>query len=503
MGVAPFTGLSAVLLGVVGAGVLLAALRGHRRGFIPTVISLSGVILSALVAAPLAEWLSDFPAEKAGELLFDLVSALETLSGTFPSLNVLVVAGADALISPLIFLILFGLMRGITGIVAGILLRGPFRPRPDDTGDSMYEGDNAPWHRRHGRLMGGMIGGICGFIVSLILLSPVVGYFSFADTLLTATDSFKLKWSSFGVAEEQIETVRDTLNDPVATLLEATGGGLIFDSYAGTRLNDRRVYLRREAEACTAVVTDFASAMKLLQKPGSMTSEQRETLANLGDRINGSEAAKLLAADTLNNVAKAWLDGRPFMKLSRPAFGERIESLMMGALEVCSESTSVCVGRDISTLLNIYLIAADNGLLSDMSYDELANSLEAEGVLDLIYNELLSNPCMVHLASKMTDMALSLMASALEYSDFDKTKLDGLMGDLSDALNSIKVSDMSNAERVESLKKYTLEYAEKYGVKLPNSLAEMAAVAFMEKLGGGGKVTPDDLYELLRQYAKG
>ncbi len=503
MRVAPFTGLSAILLGIVGVCVLLAALRGHRRGWIPTVISLSGVILSALVAAPLALWLSDRPAETAAELIFDAVSALETLTVTFPSLNALVVAGADALLSPILFLILFALMRGITGIVAGILLRGPLRPRPDDAADPMYEGDNAPLHRRHSRALGGVTGGICGFIVSLILLSPVVGFFSFADTLLSATDSFQIKWSSFGVSEEQITSVRDTVNDPAATLLEAVGGGLVFDSYASTRLNDKRVYLRREAEACTAVVTDFASAMKLLQKPGSIAPEQREMLAGLGDRIGGSEATTLLAADILNNVAEAWLDGRSFMKLSCPAFGERIAPLMLGALEVCAESTPDCVGRDISTLLNIYLIASDHGLLTDMSYDELANSLEAEGVLDLIYNELLANPCMAHLASKMTDLALSLMASALEHSDFDKSKLDGLMGDLSDALNRVKLSDMSNAERVEAMKKYALEYADKYGIRLPNSLAEMAAVAFMEKLGGGGKITPDDLYALLKHYAKG
>ena len=498
-----FTQLSAVLLGAVVVSVLLSALRGCRRGLIPTAISLSCVLLSALTAAPLAVWLSDLPAKKAGELLFELVDVLETLTATFPSLDVLVVAGADGLISPVLFLLLFGFLRGITGIAAGILLRGPLRPRPDDAADPMYEGENAPWHRRHGRLLGGAAGGICGFLVALILLSPVVGVLSFADTLLSATDSFQIKWSSFGVAAEQVESARETVNDPVATVLEAAGGGLIFDSYANTRLNERRVYLRREAEACAEMAADLAGAMKLLQKPGSIPPEQRETLAGLGDRINGSEAAKLLAADTLNNIAEAWLDGRSFMKLSCPAFGERIESLMMGALEVCAESTADCVGRDISTLMNVYLIAADSGLLSDLSYDELADSLDEEGVLNLIYNELLDNPCMAHLGVRMTDLALSMMASALESSDFDRERLDGLMGELSDAFNRINGMDLSNSERVDSLKQYTLEYAEKYGIKLPSSLAEMAAVAFMDKLGGGGKVSPDDLYDLIRRYANG
>ena len=499
-----FTMLSLALLLTVGAGVFLEALRGYRRGLVWTAISLSSVIFSGLVAAPLTVWLSDYPAGWIGKKVPELLGILDALFAQFPSLKALITAGVDAVISPFLFLILFSVLRGITGAVVNLLNRKWIRLRPDDPSDPIYESEHAPWYRRHGRLVGGCIGGLCGWVVALILLSPVVGFLSCTSTILDTTDSFKVKWSNYGLNEAQVESIRDTVNDPVSNVLEAMGGGVIFDSYANTRLNGRRAYLRHETEACSLMVTDMVSSMKLLQKVDRLTPEQRALLAGLGDRINQSEAAKMLAADTLNNVAGAWLDGRTFMKLACPSFGGQIDSLMQGALQVCAESTAHCVGRDISTLLDIYLIAADCGLLSDLTYDELAVILDEDGVINLIYNELLDNPCMAPLAGELTNVALRMMASALEFSDFNELKLDGLMKDLSDAMNLVNGMGTTNAERVESMKEYTKYYAEMYGMKLPDSLAEMAAVAFIDKLGDtGGKITSDQLYDLLEQYMPG
>ncbi len=499
-----FTMLSTLLLLTVGVSVFLEALRGYRRGFAQTAVSLSAVVFSALVSAPLAVWLSDYPTKLLDRKVHEILPVLDNLASQFPSLDTLIIAGMDALLSPFLFLILFYILRGIARLVLGILFKKHLRLRPDDPSDPMYESENAPWYRRHGRLVGACTGGVCGLISAMIILSPVVGFLSVTNTMLEATDSFKIKWSTYGLDADQVKEIRVTVNDPVSNVLEAMGSGLIFDSYACTRLNGQRVCLRRETEACATVVTDMVSSMKLLQEPEDMTPKQKERLAGLGDRIGKSETAKMLAADTLNNVANAWLDGRDFMKLSCPSFGDNIDSIMQGALQVCAESTAACVGRDISTLLHIYLIAADSGLLGDLTYEELATTLDEDGVINRIYNELLDNPCMAHLANEMTHVALNMMASALEFSDFSEQKLDSLMKDLSNSMNLVNGMGGTTEERVESMKDYTLYYAKMYGMELPDSLAEMAAVAFIDRLGSsGGKVTSDQLYDLINEYMKG
>ena len=69
-----FTSLSAALLLVVAVAVFWGIRRGMRRGLTPTVFTLSAVAVSALAAAPLAVWLSDYPVKAMAELIFrDLI----------------------------------------------------------------------------------------------------------------------------------------------------------------------------------------------------------------------------------------------------------------------------------------------------------------------------------------------------------------------------------------------------------------------------------------------
>ena len=79
-----FTSLSAALLLVVAVSVFWGVRRGMRRGLTPTALTLSAVAVSALVAAPLAVWLSDYSAKAMAtytpyRILYDFqVSVIES-----------------------------------------------------------------------------------------------------------------------------------------------------------------------------------------------------------------------------------------------------------------------------------------------------------------------------------------------------------------------------------------------------------------------------------------
>ena len=494
--------LTAVLVLVVVAGIFIEVLRGYRRGLVWMAVSLATVVLSALIAAPIAVWLSDFPAKRLGGVLLELLPTLEVLSETFPSVLSLITAIADVLLSPVLFVAFYLILRLIARVIVSILFRKALVPLPDDPGDPMYEGENAPWYRRHSRLLGALTGGLCGLVASMILLSPVVGILSTADHLLNGENGYRIKWESMGFEEELVDSVKSVASDPAVSVLEAMGCGLIFDASACTRLNENTVYLRREADACMAVTDDIVVIVGILQSPADITTEQRDALTHLGERIEASEVIKMIAADTVNLIADTWLEGNTFMKIAKPEFGELVDPLMTGILQVCADSNASCVGRDIETLLNIYLIAVDNELLTEPDYDELAGSLGEGGVLNLIYDELMKNPCMDHLAGKLTDMSLRIMMSAIEWSDISEHKLEGLMTDLSGALNEINTQSGTAEERVQYMKEYTLQYAEKYGIQVPPALAEMASVALLDKLGDrGSSLTSDDLWDFLREFS--
>ncbi len=499
-----FTILSATLLLLLAVGIIPRAMRGYRQGFGRTAISLAMTVLCGLIAAPLAVLLSDYPTALLAECLPRWVPVLANYAAKFPAVLVLLPAILDVVLSPVLFVLLFVTLRYAIGEPVAGVLGERFAPKAHDPDDPIYESRNAPWHRRHSRLLGGITGGICGFMVALILLSPVVGLLSVADTALATADRIRVKWSAYGLEEEHVELMHDLTGDPVAKVLEAAGGGMIFDATANTYINGRYTVLRDEVDLCTDLVADAMAVVPVLKDMRKIPPAKREILAGLGDKIDRSEVARLVAADVVNLAAGAWQDGKTFMKVPCPKFNEHLEPLINGILSVCAVSAPDCVGRDISTVADICLIASDNGLMTKkISYAELAASLDTGGVIDQIYNEIMDNPCTAHLSGKMTEVAIRMMATAIDHSGLDSNELKGLMTHLSDAVNRVRGMSISNAERVAHMKEYTTYYAKMYGMNIPGSLAEVASVAVMNKLGGtDGRVSAEQFYGLFEAYMK-
>ncbi len=495
-----FTMFSAVLLLAVGLGVFIEAFRGVRRGLSKSLLALACVLLAALGATALSVRLSDYPTPMITEIILRLLPMSDSLRDLFPHLDTIVEGAVDALLSSLLFVAFFILLRLILRLTVSILNRTCLRPSAHDVG---YEGAHAPWYRRHDRLLGGVAGGFCGFAVSLMLLSPVIGTLHAGGTVLNALESMNIRLSSLGLGAGTVETVETFTDDPAVALLYAAGGGIIYDATATTRINDQPVSVGREVKTLCAFLEDTGSVMSVLSKPEDMTAAQRKILESLGAQIDSSCIASLLAADFLSNAAEIWLQGGRFMKISRPACGELIDPLMDGALQVCVESTPDCVGRDVTTILKVYLIAVENGLLENPDYSQLANDLDSDGVLGQIYDELKKNPCMAHLADELTYIALRVMASAIEWQNFSDEIYGGLMGDLADAMNMVNGLDTDFADRVESMTEYTMQYAEQYGMELPETLAEMAATAIVQQMGGMEDVTASDFESFLKYYLGG
>ncbi len=503
-----FTILSAALLLFLGVGIFRNAIRGYRQGLAFSAISLAAVVFSALVAIPLARWLSNYPADLLASYLPYWLPMLKTYTAQFPSIKALLPACVDVLISPVLFILLYMLIRCVICLPAERVLQRLLKPRDNETGDPIYEGRNAPWHRRHTRLLGGITGGVCGFVIALILLSPLVGLLSAAGTAFNATETIRLKWSSYGLDEEQVQLVRDVVNDPVAKVLTASGSGTIYDATTITYLrgsHNGRVSLRDEVRTCSDLAVDLMAARRAVKDMNNLSEKEKAVLSGLGARIEASEVVSLVAADVVNQAADAWLDGTSFMTIKRPVFNDHLEPLIVGALEICSDSTEVCVGRDITTLVNICLVASDNGLMKKtVTYDELAAYLDRGGVIDLIYEEIMDNPCTAPLANKMTEVAIHMMASAIEDAGFERNQLKNLMTDLSESMNRINRMGLTDADWVGHMTEYTQYYTSMYGIKMPEALAEMASIAFVEKLGKTNTgITADQIYSLFDMYIKG
>jgi hypothetical protein len=508
-----FTLLSLVFLGIALLGVFIEVRRGLRRGFVYAAVGLSTVLVSAVGAVALALWLSDKPAELVATLLENAVPALETFEKTFPHVTDILVAVADALVTPFLFVGFFLALRLILRIVASILLAKGYDPddprymgtprRPAALRAPTYESPDAPWHRRHDRLLGGLAGGLCGFLAALCILSPVLGMLSTSRTLLRGLRSMKVSLNAM-LPAETLSDVEYYVNDSGAAILSASGGDLIFDATAVTELDGTPLTLRREVKTCMDVCYDFSRVIKVITNPGAATDEQKEIIYGLGDRMEESAFTRVLAADFLNSASAAWLEGETFIGIKRPAFGDLLDPILTAALEVCGQSTPECAARDITTVLRIYLIIVDSGLTTNPDRDSLMAALDEGGVMDKIYAELRKNPCMRPVEQELNNVALRIMAETIDWANFAPDTYRDLMDSLSEAMNL--VNGMEGAtfdERVETLTEYTMHYAEQYGMELPESMAQMAATAMIQQLTTDGQLSADHLEEFFNHYLGG
>ena len=507
-----FTLLSLVLLGTVLLGVFVEVRRGLRRGWVPAAVGLSTVVVSVLGAMGLSLWLSDTPANFAADILdIYLPSSLDTIEATFPHVQAILVAVVDALVSPILFVAFFAALRLILRIAAAIILRSvrydPDDPRymgtprrPSALVSPSYETPDAPWHRRHDRLLGGLTGGLCGFLAALCILSPVLGIFSASRTLLRGLKDMNVSLNAV-IPAETLATAEYYVNDSGSAILSAAGGDLIFDATAVTTLEGTPLTLRREVEACMEVCTDFSRVIKVITNLSAATDEQKEIIYGLGERLEDSAITRVLAADFLNSASAAWLEGEVFLGIKRPSFGDLLDPLLTAALKVCAESTPDCAGRDVTTILRVYLIIVDSGLADDPDRDSLMAALDEGGVLDRIYAELRKNPCMTPVEEELSNVALRIMAEAIDWADFAPDVYNDLMGNLSEAMNLVNSMEGADFEkRVETLTEYTLHYAEQYGVELPEGMAQMAATAMVEQLSTDGTLTAEHLDKFFKHY---
>lgn len=506
-----FSRITAILLLTVALAVFIEVRRGLRRGLVRTAVGLSVLLASALGALGLSVLLSDLLKGYCVSLVRPYIPQLEELEEVFPHMEEILVAVADVLLTLVLFMVLLLLLRLLLRILAAALFRlcryDPDDPRymatpkrPNAPRTPTYEPEDAPWVRRHDRLLGGLLGGACGFLGVLLLLSPVLGLLSTAGGLLDGLKRTNISTEAF-LPSEVLEEAEGYINDSGVVLLNTVGGELVFDAVCVTELNGRPVSLRREMESCMEVAYDFYRVTSWIRNPEKTTPEERSVIRGLGEGVDDSELARLLAADILNGMASRWLVGEPYMGLARPYMGKVVDPLMDKALLVCAEATPDCVGRDIATVMNLYLIAAEHGLSPQMDRQQLMAVVDDGQVLELLYDELERNPCMAHLAGELTNTALRLMAESIDWANFNSDIYENLMSNLSEAMNLVNgMEEAGFAERVNSMTRYTLHYADQYGVEMPESMARMAATAMVEQLEGQGRLTARHMEEFLRHY---
>ncbi len=509
-----------IIVLIFALAIFKQAMKGLKRGFARSAMALSIMVFSMICAGFGATLISHFVAELLGDTFFDVLPFVGDYVESVPSIKIITTGMLEVLMGPIIFVALYFIVRLVFVIVFQLIARRSWKKSPDAPArvgmyrslfaedNPSYVGEDAPWIVRHDRLMGAVTSGICGFLGLLIFFSPFIGLFNNMRMIYMVAEEKEFDWNWIGVGDEAMEYVDMFVNDGMVATLGLTGGLLIYDGVSSATLIEGKgpVTFRGEMNACIELSNDLLAMFDAISSNGGLGDEQIARLSEIVHDIEKSDTLLLLTTDIVSGVGTKWYYGEAYLGISRPDFGDTFDAMFDEILRVCGGCEHECVIDDLDTMINIFQIIKESGLDTMTDTGNVLTTLDDNGLLDKIYDEIDKNICMreAQVTSYLMGSTLTLMAKSISATmpqGEDRTKFMNEMANSVNFVNNMKNVDF--ADRVEYMTDSTLQYAEKYGYQMPESVAEMAVTSMLNSIDEGEQMNAAKMDELFKQYEEG
>ena len=481
--------ISVAIIFITALVIVIEVLRAIKRGRTKTLVTLASLFLAVFLSIFITNFLSNPIADFLIGLRIINVSGYEE---KIPSISQILFAYGDAIISPILFLLVFFIMRILIAIVMAIVLR----MLAGKLEQAAYENEEATDDAKHPKLVNALIGALCGFLAVMITIAPIMG------TMKIVTKGFKglNDQSALGIKIKPavIAYFNNCSNDFVGNVIYYCGGNLIYKSLAVSTLNDNHFALESEIDTTLVTVDDLLSISRILNNLDYASEEEKDTLRNLGKNVDKSETLKVITADVLSELSENWRNDEPYEGASKPNISKICDTFFDQMLYVCTSTTPDYVGADMSTLLNVYIIAYESDILVSENHKEMIEKARETGAFEKIKAELRKNPRMAKLTAEIDNIGMYSIASALKNFNFDN--YDALMGDITNVLNNAIMRQ--GQDRIDYIKNLTRDYIYQYGINIGEDVADEIAVRLADEvLGNKESVTVDDLKGFWESYA--
>lgn len=394
--------ITAIFIITIAWGVLRGLMRGAGRQIVHTVVIAIAAIVSFVITLSLSDSIIGFFAPEnikvyieslGGEAAQDIAGVADYLTSA-KTISQLIVG---VLISPLIFATVFIVVKFLCGIVCSILY-GIFNiDKP--------EGDATK------TVLGGAIGLLEGFIIAVIFFIPIAGITTIADDSVDALrDS----------GDARYETVINGYDNYCADISEhfvikatAFCTNPVLDGLATLDMSDHKVNLRDECVKVTGVVMEFSTLGKVNYK--ALSDDDKASLKSAVDSLKESEFLTILASDVLSGLGKAAENGVAPITAEPP-----LDIIVTPMISIFATSNQENLKNDIDTILDIYFILSDSGVLT--AFDEegqenvmrdafLKKGEDGETVINKVIGKLDENEHMSPIVRAITDMSLMMLSA--------------------------------------------------------------------------------------------
>lgn len=477
-----------ILLGVTLLILLINVLVGLIRGFSRGLLRAITLIVAVIVAFFLSKSLASSLAEQLVPVIQDAMAsnaAMSDFMATQPNAVAAVSALARMLVTPILFLICYVLLKIVTLIIY-FIVRKIF---------SIGKPQNALLRLAGGAAMG-LVAGLVGL---LVFVTPVMGYTSLVSRTVGELDMIAEGENTASLAQYNENYIAPASKAPVASQLYNGIGSKLFRGLTTVKWNDAKTDLETEWFAVVKVVDE---ASGLIGTPmAEFGEEQSKTIHAVIAGVGESRILSDVGSGILNSMSNAWLKGDTFLGIAAPDMGdENIEILINGILRVFSTTTSETLTGDLNSFADMFDLMIKYELFDVVTGDtevDLVDHVVKSGFLAEARTLLDSNERMKPVTVALSDIGMRVLVSELGLPENYRETSAELMQNMSEVIKGA-VTDDGRVDADKLSESLVTVFAE-HDVDVPDSATDIIAQGFVEEFTAEelNRLTPDEITDRL------
>lgn len=445
--------INTVILGIFAVLGIIGALIGFSKGLIRSVVKVASIILAIVVAFAITPSLLNTAYGIAEPQINQFLAFFDELFAASPTLKEYLPTLAQALISPVVFIVAFAVCLAVVAILRGIVMK--------------IFGALLPKHRGLiSRVCGLALGAVGGIMIALCFVFPVTGYFTYVPTVYTnVKEIVSTEENPISAETEDLLLKIDTISN-VKTVNDSTKD--YFNKLVSYNDGEKSVSALDDLKTITSLVPPVLRFAKSMANVETMEVDAiRDIIHAIGDNTK----LRTITAEVVSAASKKWLENQPFMGVNiKQSLDPKYEVALNAVLDDLAITTEATVVEDLNSL-------ADTIVTIQHLYS-YANMLQSGATID-------------DLNGKLADVLASLNEDTIDLMSSFITE---------DVLGDFGIENNENAKVVADL----VTDVAKNVVSSEQSTAEDAAAvnSIMQFVSGGGTVEAQDVVnDLLKSTA--
>jgi len=493
-----FTAISAIIILYAALKMLLSAAKGYKKGWLKSIIGLGKVAFCALFASLISVAIASASAEPIMRILYDggVFDGIITEDALLPVMDIIV----RMLLSLVLYIPVFYILRLFLAIIVGIVYKKV--TKKDSSAKTPYSTENKTYLEKNDRIIGALIGALCGFIIIVVVFMPLCGIMRSIDNIADITE--KISGESLYAPSEDGEELKKYTNDFSVHLIDTCGGKFLFDLTARTNAYGMSASFNEELAKVSEI--DLEEYANLLSSIGSAEAADLARIDALLDSIDDSLFMKTLLLSSVNGASDSWLRGESFMGIEKPVFidYEPVEAFFDEFLMICKTSTPETVIPDIRMLLVMGSAVSEKfSSLSGGNYEGIVNSFTDGSIEKLIDEQIEKNPHMWRMKDAFHNLIFSVLANQIVTGNvISDLSRQFLYNDITDILND--TAALKEVTKNSAVRKQLGDLLSDNSIYASDVLVDGVASMLLENFkADAGALSSDEVEELFIQYALG